>query len=707
MRNFKFIKFPLIIMLLISIMLGLFPLSMSANAKFTLFNSGTWWDTRQAIRISVYNLTDGVCEATRDFFYNGKKRKNTSGVPMGSYDQFDNDFTKAQNNGYDIILCQGCKIDYLNDYYQSGRDLDSLEYCQIDSNQMSTSYSDTSDDIFDSLIYSLSPLNCFDHFGDEYYYDDSTSYTGRLHSIENAKVIQSLINCLGYYLVETKYAKENNLTFLDSNYILVFEPVYWFLDAYRTENDKEVLFYGSATEWAIYAQKNIGHYQMGTTRKGRSIHSTMGTLTAVAGPLTCYSPKKRFIPMNNGTDYITIQAHPDKKSFQTWWNTKSISMDANTVSEINKKIIEETGADYLLPKDLYDMSFEIQNSSFFTDTQVLLSFKAESDGKRALIPSYEDMESGDYYGIKLTLETLPGSDINPGNIVLYSDGMPDSETGGQIVTYIYDNWYTGTKEGVWQFALHAESPEGRISYKSNSGTPIDPESEDTDYSFVIKISDLRSMVVVPENTKSSDKAPSGFWQPSGDMSGYSPKHEASWNTYVANAWKTAEGKEMVFLTKKDFTKSITMSGTSPVCYPNIASAYMDSNGELVTKSGYGIGIDGHYTVDGSYGDVRGGFQNGVVLYPEYGYGLVGSLMEPDGSSGMYLEQNSYSKYYRDARNSLYSRVHFTPIWYPDGEYNVQVFMFDCWTPVGMLWDCQKYTVHINGTMYDDWYVTRN
>jgi hypothetical protein len=54
-----------------------------------------------------------------------------------------------------------------------------------------------------------------------------------------------------------------------------------------------------------------------------------------------------------------------------------------------------------------------------------------------------------------------------------------------------------------------------------------------------------------------------------------------------------------------------------------------------------------------------------------------------------------------------ARLHFTPIWMPDGDYQVQTIISDVWTPAGML--SGYYTTNrvvISGNAYDDWTVGR-
>lgn len=696
----KSVKRILALVLCLSFVLVLFPLNGDVSADgFELYGYGTWWDNKQAIRISVYNLRTGVCEAVEDFFYTGQRLNNDGSTLSSAREAFYIDLKNA--NDCDIVCCQGCKLDYLNDYYGSANgNIASMELQEVPSKSLICG--GASDDIY-QVQRGLCPLWCEKISNDKYYYDDQFSFSSFLMQID-AKIFQRLFNDMGYYIYET--AKMAGNIFLDSDYVIVLEPVFWFVDVFN-QNKEHVFFYGSATEWAIYAQKNIGTYKA-TFAEGNSIHACMGTLTAVAGPLCCTPTKDTTI--NFGSDRPSLSfkeiSESNKNGLRGKFELKRHGeRGIDGITEINRTIIEELGVDFLFPKEIYDLSIEIQNTNFFTESQGLLSFKVETNGKHELIPSYDDIINGNGYGLKLTLTTFAGSDIDPGVVTLYCDGLPGDETLTSAVTYVYDNWYTGRTAGTWKFKVEAKMPDDKkLSYKSNSGVAEHPDAENSDYIFTVNVSDLRDMILTPDDTKSDDVAPKGFVQPSGDISGYTPQLEASWITYTANAWKKPDGDEIVFLTKNEYTKSVSMDGTRPISYPNITSAFYRS-GELYTKSGYGIGIDGQFSTSGD-NDLSGGFQKGVVLYPELGYSRKGSLLEYDGFDSMYLEKNQYSRYYNGAANPQYSRVHFTPIWYPDGEYNIQVFMFDCWTPVGMLWDCRKYTVHIDGSMYDDWYVTR-
>jgi len=47
-----------------------------------------------------------------------------------------------------------------------------------------------------------------------------------------------------------------------------------------------------------------------------------------------------------------------------------------------------------------------------------------------------------------------------------------------------------------------------------------------------------------------------------------------------------------------------------------------------------------------------------------------------------------------------SRLHYTPIWFPDGEYVAWVQAFYSWSPIGQLYEHKTDTLTIEGDMYD-------
>lgn len=211
----------------------------------------------------------------------------------------------------------------------------------------------------------------------------------------------------------------------------------------------------------------------------------------------------------------------------------------------------------------------------------------------------------------------------------------------------------------------------------------------------------------------------------------------SWTDYSAQ--KGADGSYHVSAVPR--TASVTFSNEAGVTYPDgsprairtdlngLYSPYAEKIG-----SGYGIGFDlfaslppdpdanayeRKVTVNGReyISSEITGFNNGIVLFPEYNYekyyGRLVPIETDDPARTEYvLEANEKSYYYKtlgtgddESLQDKRSRVHFTPIWYPDGEYEIAVCLFDLWTPVGELRYQKKYSVTISGSVYDTWYVS--
>ena len=123
------------------------------------------------------------------------------------------------------------------------------------------------------------------------------------------------------------------------------------------------------------------------------------------------------------------------------------------------------------------------------------------------------------------------------------------------------------------------------------------------------------------------------------------------------------------------------------------------------KSGYGITMsyapaivrNGSYLMPPSsaYTEV----QSVYAIFPEFYYSnSSGSYRTLEYSGGKWVfEANRYA----DNRD----RLHFTPLWYPDGNYTVAISASDVWTPSGMIYtNTNSNTITITDAAYDDWYV---
>lgn len=179
------------------------------------------------------------------------------------------------------------------------------------------------------------------------------------------------------------------------------------------------------------------------------------------------------------------------------------------------------------------------------------------------------------------------------------------------------------------------------------------------------------------------------------------------NKYYANEQATVESgrtyTNAVILSgeahKVEYSVSISADMTispSDHCY---TATYSNSTGKYTMKSGYGIqiAINAHLSGDTEFCT---GSQAANVLFPEFNYNRQNTaqynrLLEKVGNTFVF-KKNEYSTYN--------DRVHFTPIWYPNGNYTVYAEVFDVWCPAGQLSVRLTNQIYIKGNVYDDWHI---
>lgn len=117
------------------------------------------------------------------------------------------------------------------------------------------------------------------------------------------------------------------------------------------------------------------------------------------------------------------------------------------------------------------------------------------------------------------------------------------------------------------------------------------------------------------------------------------------------------------------------------------------------KSGYGVNVSVEAQASTSQSSATTPPQTAVSYFPEFYYETYWRLLERTGNgynAAFEFKNNHYSTYNR--------RTHFTPIWMPDGGYQVYTYLLDCWTPDGMLSMNLTGSVQIAGDLWDDWHI---
>lgn len=121
------------------------------------------------------------------------------------------------------------------------------------------------------------------------------------------------------------------------------------------------------------------------------------------------------------------------------------------------------------------------------------------------------------------------------------------------------------------------------------------------------------------------------------------------------------------------------------------------------KSGYGVKTDvsavlstsapsGHFTYT----------QTALSTFPEFQYQTYSRLLERTTGGRNPKFRFKPNEFSINNRN-----VHFLPVWFPDGKrFTVYTQVWDTWTPDGMLSVNVNDYVSIQGSLFDDWYTSR-
>ena len=191
------------------------------------------------------------------------------------------------------------------------------------------------------------------------------------------------------------------------------------------------------------------------------------------------------------------------------------------------------------------------------------------------------------------------------------------------------------------------------------------------------------------DTQYEASAPADFEAPAETPDAYSDTKTWSIWTYEAAGFH-----------KRDY--GIGVENASAQITPDLTANATQENGGWTMKSGYGITLSLDNEVRSLSGYTMPAFdaytvpQYAEAFFPEYGY-LHGA--------NQYCTLELNGTVWRFRQNGSYGYVHFTPLWYPDGNYTVSIRQSDLWTPAGMLMrQSNTNTITIKGSAYDDWYI---
>ena len=349
---------------------------------------------------------------------------------------------------------------------------------------------------------------------------------------------------------------------------------------------------------------------------------------------------------------------------------------------------------FLENDDLGYTAWTGSKNSYMTDSDIIqylgvgiVSFKEPEEEVEVTSSDYEYRVDTDVY----TSITVTGGEHTPDNPVTVRFYIKNKVyTVGNIVypkgasQLVWCKWHTPNTEQTVNIRVTvmggASASKTNITANIvdlNKNPPPDPTADDRNDSF--------RAVSVPnreQRTSAAWSVWSAYWQPKWVW-------QSRWR-WTGKRWvdrgRWVDKGEWKF---RSNSYSVSMSANMQIT----CDEKNPTNVGRTMKSGYGINETVTASISGNGQHTE--LQNAVAYFPEFYYKTYWRLLEYTNGA-LEFRKNKYSTYN--------NRTHFTPLWYPDGNYKVYTWAIDCWTPAGMLSANLTDSLTIKGNVFDDWHI---
>jgi hypothetical protein len=305
----------------------------------------------------------------------------------------------------------------------------------------------------------------------------------------------------------------------------------------------------------------------------------------------------------------------------------------------------------------YELEARIQTfGDVRTDTDVIFNVVAYNTGDKDIIPS--DNVKVSFTAAGRTQESLLIVPQNSSQVIPFKVGTP-SVAGVMTLTASVDST---------NVILEISESNNESTKTVNVYKPVIPDISDP------KADDVRPVgwVVPPVPSTVADKC-------------------TTWTEWRYDSGSSSFSRVQFYIeTSTDFT----------IIPDTKIHSYKSVSGEYITKSGYGVETYVTVEVTTNYDrmDLIIPAQRVWVYTPESGYNLFREL--DLGISGL----TTSAVFYPNKYSTYNARLHFTPVWYPDGYYTMHARAIDIWTPAGEIATAYSSSVTIDGSVYDDWHI---
>jgi len=359
----------------------------------------------------------------------------------------------------------------------------------------------------------------------------------------------------------------------------------------------------------------------------------------------------------------------------TGTNTISVRINwPNHYSEVDPNN-NQTETVYITVKPKIDLSVEAisPNSEYREGMDVVTSFNIYNNSRHHIVPSHNNTVSFEAYYLNGTKKvTIEKQEWSKAVIPAWDKNL------------VYFKWTI------------PEALEGKVIYcKATVNSDHSIDEYDTTNNF-----DIIEMTIAPAVSSQTPDTQYEKQKPNGYTIPKTPTEKEGTAT-----WSIWEYINERFVKK---TYGISISKTKPEIRPDTNCPSAECvNGIWKMKSGYGITMSYLPTITNYLGynmpdrEEYTSVQAVYSTFPEFEFSksINNFRVLEKVNNNWCFEKNKY------ADNN--ARLHFTPLWYPNGGYTVSVTASEVWTPAGMI-ECivSSNAITIVDAAYDDWYVGR-
>lgn len=220
-----------------------------------------------------------------------------------------------------------------------------------------------------------------------------------------------------------------------------------------------------------------------------------------------------------------------------------------------------------------------------------------------------------------------------------------------------------------------------------------PETDETDNTITQTVLIISAKYTEPVQTSFQTEIPDTWRNLS--IQNYPSTNETDWQE-----WRY---EDSTLVLKSFYAKAKASMLLTP---DSRITASKENSGVWTMRSGYGFTNGTSFTFETNYDNLAliTDLQRVRTYFPEYNYDMTNGVRELE-QTNLTDTRSAYTAQYEfkaNPQSRISARLHFTPLWYPDGGYTVLENARDLWTPGGQinLWGSSQ--LNISGSVYDDW-----